>query len=64
MFDIFQKKLLIPSDHHFKELLNDDNLNIFGESDEEYIEKEDEELHPKLDDGESTDENCRIASMS
>ena len=46
MFDIFHKKLSFTSDHHLKDILNDDDLDIFGESDDEHTEEEDEDASP------------------
>ena len=46
MFDIFHKKLLFTSDHHLEDISNDDDLDIFGESDDEHTEEKDEDASP------------------
>ena len=44
MFDIFHKKL--TSDHHLEDILNDDDLDIFGEGDDEHTEEENQYASP------------------
>ena len=46
MLDIFHKKLLFTSAHHLEDISNDDDLDIFGKSDDEHTEDEDEDASP------------------